>query len=206
MHGEAACGEVGTWGAASRHLREHLDPLLRRALLHAHRVHVVVPAQAKKDELQLSEREREIQPSGRLSYSGCLRTQGCALPMFHVPTQILSERCEPTCPDTDRADTEWSASMIGAGGAIAEDGGARRPRLGALFGGVAVLVFGPLQSAEAFGEDRPRRQRLHEAGRSGGPRGATRTACPTGADGPAAARASARTCARGEIAARACAA
>ena len=37
--------------------------------------------------------------------------------MFHVPTQILSERCEPTCPDTDRADTEWSAS-IGAGGAM----------------------------------------------------------------------------------------
>ena len=137
------CGDVGIWGAASRHLREHLDPLLRRALLHAHRVHVVVPALA-------------LHPAVELVVLG--------LRVAHVP------RPHPDLKRALRADAPRHRPRRRRGVGIddrrrrrhPEDGGARRPRLGALFGGVAVLVFGPLQSAEAFGEDRPRRQRLHE--------------------------------------------
>ena len=133
----------GIWGAASRHLREHLDPLLRRALLHAHRVHVVVPALA-------------LHPAVELVVLG--------LRVAHVP------RPHPDLERALRADVPRHRPrrhrVVGIDDRRrrrhAEDGGARRPRLGALFGGVAVLVFGPLQSAEAFGEDRPRRQRLHE--------------------------------------------
>ena len=96
---EAACGARGS-GVLPRGTCESIS-------IHSSDEHSCTPTAYTSWYLRLL----SIQPSS-LSYSGC------ALPMFHVPTHILSERCEPTRPDTDRADAEGSASMIGAGGAI----------------------------------------------------------------------------------------